>query len=101
MGEYVKDRTGASGRVGVNMMAQMARFTGFYEEPWVRSLRGTEFEAADKQDVVTTFNFLEFCLTQVTNDTGNYHVTCTIIGDNKNWHDLRLAQIIGEYMSCT
>jgi len=36
--EFVKDRTGFDGRIGNNIFAQFAKFTGFYQEPWVRAL---------------------------------------------------------------
>lgn len=62
--EFVRDRTGADGRIGANPLAMMIKWTGFYQEPWVRALEGGEFARADGQALVTVFNYLEFCLTQ-------------------------------------
>jgi magnesium chelatase subunit H len=63
--EFVKDRTGFDGRIGTNYLAAIAKFTGFYVDPWVRALQGGEFATADREDLINTFNYLEFCLTQV------------------------------------
>jgi hypothetical protein len=37
--EFVKDRTGIDGRIGTNLLASLAKFTGFYVDPWVRALQ--------------------------------------------------------------
>jgi magnesium chelatase subunit H len=66
--EFVKDRTGADGRIGANPMSQLLKFTGFYMEPWVRALRGSEFSGSNGQDLVNIFGYLEFCLEQVVKD---------------------------------
>jgi magnesium chelatase subunit H len=66
--EFVKDRTGADGRIGANPLSTLIKFTGFYREPWVRSLSGGEFRRTDTQALVSLFNYLEFCLTQVVKD---------------------------------
>jgi magnesium chelatase subunit H len=66
--EFVNDRTGADGRIGSNPIASMMKYTGFYREPWVRALSGTEFAKADRQELVNLFNYLEFCLTQIVKD---------------------------------
>jgi magnesium chelatase subunit H len=63
--EFVKDRTGFNGRIGNNLITQLIKFTGFYVDPWVRALQGGEFASADREDLITLFNYLEFCLTQV------------------------------------
>lgn len=65
MTEFVKDRTGLDGRIGTNLFTSIAKWTGFYAEPWVRALQGTEFSKADRNDLIETFKYLEFCLTQV------------------------------------
>ncbi|PNH11098.1 Magnesium-chelatase subunit ChlH, chloroplastic [Tetrabaena socialis] len=66
--EFVKDRTGLDGRIGTNIVAAMLKFTGFYVDPWVRGLQNGEFEKADRQELITVFNYLEFCLTQIVKD---------------------------------
>ncbi len=66
--EFVKDRTNAEGRVGTNMMSSLAKMTGFYVEPWVRALKGTQFAGASREELVGLFGFLEFCLTQIVQD---------------------------------
>jgi hypothetical protein len=37
-------------------------------EPWVRALQGTQFAATDRVELVTVFNYIEFCLTQIVQD---------------------------------
>ncbi|GIL68377.1 hypothetical protein Vafri_21675 [Volvox africanus] len=66
--EFVKDRTGLNGRIGTNFVTQLLKFTGFYVDPWVRALQNGEFAKADRQELITLFNYLEFCLTQVVKD---------------------------------
>lgn len=66
--EFVKDRTGADGRIGSNPISQLMKFTGFYQEPWVRALGGGEFGRFNGQDMVNMFDYLEFCLTQIVSD---------------------------------
>ncbi|GFR47291.1 hypothetical protein Agub_g8978, partial [Astrephomene gubernaculifera] len=66
--EFVKDRTGLNGRIGTNWFTQLLKFTGFYVDPWVRGLQNGEFASADRQELITLFNFLEFCLTQIVKD---------------------------------
>lgn len=66
--EFVKDRTGSDGRIGTNPLQNLIKFTGFYREPWVRALSGSEFGQVDSQALVTMFNYLEFCLTQIVMD---------------------------------
>ncbi|KXZ56333.1 hypothetical protein GPECTOR_1g294 [Gonium pectorale] len=66
--EFVKDRTGLNGRIGTNFMTQLIKFTGFYVDPWVRALQNGEFAKADRQELITMFDYLEFCLTQVVKD---------------------------------
>lgn len=66
--EFVKDRTNSEGRVGTNMISNLAKLTGFYVEPWVRALKGTQFAAASREELVGLFGFLEFCLTQIVQD---------------------------------
>lgn len=68
VGEFVRDRTGADGRIGSNPLAKMLKFTGFYQEPWVRALEGGPFQASAGQDLLNLFGYLEFCLTQVVKD---------------------------------
>jgi magnesium chelatase subunit H len=63
--EFVKDRTGINGRIGTNWITTAMKFTGLYVEPWVRGLTGTKFAACNREELITTFNYLEFCLTQV------------------------------------
>jgi magnesium chelatase subunit H len=66
--EFVKDRTGADGRIGRNLMSTLLKFTGFYQEPWVRALEGGEFQACSGTDLVNLFKYVEFCLEQVVKD---------------------------------
>jgi magnesium chelatase subunit H len=63
--EFVKDRTGLDGRIGTNPLATLSKFIGLYVEPWVRALQTTEFAKADREQLVTLFGYLEFCLNQV------------------------------------
>lgn len=65
--EFVKDRTGFGGRIGNNVMTQIAKFTGLYVDAWVRALQGGEFTSADRNELITLFRYLEFCLEQVSN----------------------------------
>ena len=53
--EFVKDRTGIDGRIGTNWMTSLIKFTGFYVDPWVRGVQGTEFAAADREELIGTF----------------------------------------------
>jgi hypothetical protein len=76
VGEFVKDRTGLDGRIGTNWLASLAKFTGFYVDPWVRALEGGEFASANREDLINTFNYLEFCLTQVRPGLGPPHCCC-------------------------
>lgn len=64
----MQDRTGKDGRIGSNPLASLIKWTGLYQEPWVRALEGGEFGAANGQEMVTLFQYLEFCLTQVVMD---------------------------------
>jgi len=66
--EFVRDRTGLNGRIGTNFMTQLMKFSGFYVDPWVRALQGTEFASANREDLINTFGYLEFCLEQVVKD---------------------------------
>ena len=66
--EFVKDRTGFDGRIGKNWIAEFSKALGVGVEPWVRALQNTEFAAADRLELVSVFDFLEFCLTQVVKD---------------------------------
>ena len=36
--EFVRDRTGKDGRIGENWGAKLMKFSGFYQEPWVRTI---------------------------------------------------------------
>ena len=64
----MQDRTGKDGRIGSNPLASLIKWTGFYQEPWVRALDGGEFKASNGQEMVAIFGFLEFCLTQIVMD---------------------------------
>nr|CAC69537.1 Magnesium chelatase H-subunit [Chlamydomonas reinhardtii]CAC69552.1 Magnesium chelatase H subunit [Chlamydomonas reinhardtii] len=66
--EFVKDRTGLNGRIGTNWITNLLKFTGFYVDPWVRGLQNGEFASANREELITLFNYLEFCLTQVVKD---------------------------------
>ena len=66
--EFVRDRTGFDGRIGKNWIAEIAKACGLVAEPWVRALQGTEFSKADRIELVTLFQYLEFCLQQVVKD---------------------------------
>jgi magnesium chelatase subunit H len=63
--EFVRDRTGIDGRIGKNWFSVLSKYTGFYLDPWVRALQGGEFTKADRNQLITLFNYLEFCLEQV------------------------------------
>jgi hypothetical protein len=49
-------------------VAQITKALGFSVEPWVRALQGTQFAATDRVELVTVFNYIEFCLTQIVQD---------------------------------
>ena len=66
--EFVRDRTGFDGRIGTNWVAQLTKSLGMTVEPWVRALQGTPYSSADREELVTLFTYLEFCLTQVVRD---------------------------------
>ena len=66
--EFVRDRTGTGGRIGPNPVAQLLKWTGFYQEPWVRALDGGEYGRINGQDMVRLFGYLEFCLRQIVQD---------------------------------
>lgn len=66
--EFVKDRTGIDGRIGRNPISSLIRYTGFYQEPWVRALEGGEFRKSDGLQLVALFKYLQFCLEQVVKD---------------------------------
>ncbi|KAF5828119.1 magnesium protoporphyrin chelatase [Dunaliella salina] len=66
--EFVKDRTGLDGRIGQSWLTVLAKWTGFYEDPLQRALRGTPFSTASRPDLLNTFKYLEFCLEQVVKD---------------------------------
>ena len=53
--EFVKDRTGFDGRIGTNFFTKLVKFTGFYVDPWVRGVQGTEFASADRNELINTF----------------------------------------------
>jgi hypothetical protein len=59
------DRTGLDGRIGQSWLTVLSKWTGFYEDPLQRALRGTKFQSAARTDLLNTFKYLEFCLTQV------------------------------------
>jgi magnesium chelatase subunit H len=63
--EFVKDRTGIDGRIGKNWLTVASKFVGLYTDPYVRALQGSEFASADRNQLITVFNYLEFCLEQV------------------------------------
>ncbi len=63
--EFVRDRTGLDGRIGQSLLTVLSKWTGFYEDPLQRALRGTKFAAASRADLLETFKYLEFCLEQV------------------------------------
>jgi magnesium chelatase subunit H len=62
------DRTGLDGRIGQSWLTVLSKWTGFYEDPLQRALRGTPFAAASRADLLETFKYLEFCLGQVRGD---------------------------------
>jgi len=66
--EFVRDRTGIDGRIGKNWLTVASKFVGLYTDPWVRALQGGEFAAADRNELITLFNYLEFCLEQIVKD---------------------------------
>eukprot|EP00798_Chlamydomonas_sp_ICE-L_P000627 gene627-2061_t len=66
--EFVNDNTGLDGRIGNNFMTKFAKFTGMYQDPIQRALKGTYFGTADRDDLGNTFKYLEFCLTQIVKD---------------------------------
>ena len=53
--EFVRDRTGFDGRIGTNFLTTIYKFTGFYVDPWVRGVQGTEFAKADRNELINTF----------------------------------------------
>jgi magnesium chelatase subunit H len=66
--EFVNDRTGFDGRIGKNWIAEITKAFGISVEPWVRALEGGEFAAADRLELVSLFQYIEFCLNQVVKD---------------------------------
>eukprot|EP00197_Chlamydomonas_leiostraca_P005537 CAMPEP_0202865108 /NCGR_PEP_ID=MMETSP1391-20130828/5262_1 /ASSEMBLY_ACC=CAM_ASM_000867 /TAXON_ID=1034604 /ORGANISM="Chlamydomonas leiostraca, Strain SAG 11-49" /LENGTH=1401 /DNA_ID=CAMNT_0049544909 /DNA_START=11 /DNA_END=4216 /DNA_ORIENTATION=+ len=66
--EFVRDRTGLDGRIGQSFLTVLSKWTGFYEDPLQRALRGTKFQGANRSDLNDTFKFLEFCLEQIVKD---------------------------------
>ena len=68
--EFVRDRTGIDGRIGKNWLTVASKFVGLYTDPWVRALQGGEFAAAERNELITLFNYLEFCLEQVRHKDG-------------------------------
>eukprot|EP00199_Chlamydomonas_sp_CCMP681_P000031 CAMPEP_0119108716 /NCGR_PEP_ID=MMETSP1180-20130426/15618_1 /TAXON_ID=3052 ORGANISM="Chlamydomonas cf sp, Strain CCMP681" /NCGR_SAMPLE_ID=MMETSP1180 /ASSEMBLY_ACC=CAM_ASM_000741 /LENGTH=1404 /DNA_ID=CAMNT_0007094367 /DNA_START=16 /DNA_END=4230 /DNA_ORIENTATION=+ len=65
VGEFVKDRTGLDGRIGQSLLTTLSKWTGFYEDPLQRALRGTKFSTASRADLLDTFKYIEFCLEQI------------------------------------
>ncbi len=53
--EFVRDRTGLDGRIGTNYLTSIMKFTGFYVDPWVRGVQGTEFASANREELIETF----------------------------------------------
>jgi len=49
------DRTGLDGRIGQSWLTILSKWTGFYEDPLQRALRGTPFQAASRPDLGNTF----------------------------------------------
>ena len=37
-------------------------------DPWVRGIQGSEFASSDRNELINTFNYLEFCLNQIVKD---------------------------------
>eukprot|EP00798_Chlamydomonas_sp_ICE-L_P011386 gene11386-12086_t len=66
--EFVKDNTGLDGRIGSNYMTAFLKFTGLYEDPIQRALKGSKFGTSNRDDLGNTFKYLEFCLTQIVKD---------------------------------
>ncbi|KAG1675380.1 hypothetical protein FOA52_012299 [Chlamydomonas sp. UWO 241] len=66
--EFVLDRTGVDGRIGVPVLTTISKWVGLYEDPFSRVLRGSEFAACDRLQLAETFKYLEYCLTQIVND---------------------------------
>ncbi|WIA33976.1 hypothetical protein OEZ86_007071 [Tetradesmus obliquus] len=66
--EFVRERTGLDGRIGISFLPSLLKWTGFYQEPLTRALQGSEFSRANREDLANTFKYLEFCLTQVVQD---------------------------------
>lgn len=58
----------SDGRIGTNMVANLGKMFGLSVDPWVKALKGTQFAAADRQELIGVFNYLEFCLKQVVQD---------------------------------
>lgn len=63
--EFVEERTDSDGRVSYDAMSNLLGKIGITEEPWTRGLKNTEFTKANKEDLRTTFEYLQFCLEQV------------------------------------
>ncbi|GAX72580.1 hypothetical protein CEUSTIGMA_g36.t1 [Chlamydomonas eustigma] len=66
--EFVRDRTGIDGRIGTNALTPLLKWTGFYVDPWVRGVDNTEFSSANRNELINTFKYVDFCLQQVVKD---------------------------------
>jgi len=65
---FVMERVGLDGRIGFNLITAIKQFIGLYEAPYVSGLRDTPFVSADREQLVTIFGYLEFCLNQIVKD---------------------------------
>ncbi|CAI6001480.1 unnamed protein product [Closterium sp. NIES-64] len=65
---FVEQTTNSKGQV-VDVASKLGSVFGLsFNEPWVKALNQTKFASADKQEMRTLFEFLGFCLEQVTAD---------------------------------
>jgi hypothetical protein len=69
----------SDGRIGRNWVTDISRLVGFHIEPWVRAVKGTQFATADRIELVTLFQYLDFCLNQVGRRAGPGHLRCARI----------------------
>ncbi|KAK9814827.1 hypothetical protein WJX72_012187 [[Myrmecia] bisecta] len=66
--KFVEDRTDKDGKITVNTLASLARFTGFGVEPWVTALKGTPFVGAARDELSVLFKYLDGCLEKIVMD---------------------------------
>lgn len=65
---FVAARTDEAGRVSIKALENMMSMMGLSQDPWIQALKGTPFANADRTQLKSTFEFLQFCLEQIVKD---------------------------------